>query len=246
MPVIVVLTVLIQGCFIYHVFKTGRPYWWAFVILSFPVLGCVVYYFVEIFPHSREHRAAHRAARNIARSIAPDRELQRRAEELRICGSVDNKVALAEECVRSGLYADAVSLYESCQSGIHASDPKILLRLAEAQVLDGQLKPAATTLNRLKSTHAAYKPHEVRLLEARLAEAAGDDSTAMLQYELLAQEAVGVEAKVRYGLLLRKLGFLRQSEMVLTEVLQHAKRFPEIPETEREWVEVARAGISAP
>jgi hypothetical protein len=237
---------VIQGCFIYHVFKTGRPYWWAFVILSFPVLGCVVYYFVEIFPHSREHRAARRATRNIARSIAPDRELRRRAEELQICGSVDNKVALAEECVRSGMYADAVSLYESCLSGIHAGDPKILLRLGEAQLLDGQFEWAAASLRKLKSTHASYKPHEVRLLEARLTEAAGDDRAAMLQYELLAQEAVGVEAKVRYGLLLRKLGFLRQSEMILAEVLQHAKRFPDIPESEREWVELARASISAP
>jgi len=25
-----------------HVFKTGRPYWWAFVILGFPVLCCII------------------------------------------------------------------------------------------------------------------------------------------------------------------------------------------------------------
>ena len=27
MPLIAALTLIIQGCFIYHVFKTGRPYW---------------------------------------------------------------------------------------------------------------------------------------------------------------------------------------------------------------------------
>ena len=66
MPLII-LTVIVQGCFIFHVFKTGRPYWWAYVILGFPVLGCVVYYFVEVFPNSREHRAANRAARGLER-----------------------------------------------------------------------------------------------------------------------------------------------------------------------------------
>jgi len=28
MPLIF-LTVIVQACFIFHVFKTGRPYWWA-------------------------------------------------------------------------------------------------------------------------------------------------------------------------------------------------------------------------
>jgi hypothetical protein len=38
MPLLI-LTVIIQACFIFHVFKTGRPYWWAYVILGFPVAG---------------------------------------------------------------------------------------------------------------------------------------------------------------------------------------------------------------
>ena len=68
---LVILTVIVQACFIFHVFKTGRPYWWAYVILGFPVLGCVIYYFVEVFPGSREHYAANRASREIARDPRP-------------------------------------------------------------------------------------------------------------------------------------------------------------------------------
>ena len=75
MPLII-LTLIIQCCFIYHVFKTGRPYWWALVILSFPMVGCIVYYFVEVFLGSREHRAANRAGRDIARALNPDKELK--------------------------------------------------------------------------------------------------------------------------------------------------------------------------
>ena len=40
MPIfLAAITVVIQACFIYHVFKTRHPYWWAFIILSFPVIG---------------------------------------------------------------------------------------------------------------------------------------------------------------------------------------------------------------
>src|SRR4051794_888087 len=114
MPVIGAVVVLIQFCFAFHALKTGRPYWWLFVIMAFPVMGCVIYYFVEVFPGSKEHRKAHRTARAIAKALQPDADLKRRAEELEICGSVDNKRALAEECVSHQMYSEAVKLYESC------------------------------------------------------------------------------------------------------------------------------------
>jgi len=50
MPIIGAIVVLIQFCFAFHVLKTGRPYWWLFVVMAFPVMGCIIYYFVEVFP----------------------------------------------------------------------------------------------------------------------------------------------------------------------------------------------------
>jgi hypothetical protein len=52
-----------------HAVRTGRPYYWALIILSFPVIGCVAYYFLEVFPNSREHRSARRAAAGLARAL---------------------------------------------------------------------------------------------------------------------------------------------------------------------------------
>ena len=98
MPILIILTVAVQAFFIFHVIRTNRPYWWAFVILSFPLGGSLIYYLVEIFPNSRQHRSARKTVKNIVRSIQPDAELERRAEELEICGSMDNKLALARAC----------------------------------------------------------------------------------------------------------------------------------------------------
>ena len=71
MPLIGAIVVLIQFCFAFHVLKTGRPYWWIFIIMGFPVMGCIIYYFIEVFPGSREHRQANKAVRNIARACSP-------------------------------------------------------------------------------------------------------------------------------------------------------------------------------
>ena len=59
-------------------------------------LAYLIYYFVEVFPGSREQRRAAKAARAIARVLEPDAELKKRVADLEVCGSVDNRMALAE------------------------------------------------------------------------------------------------------------------------------------------------------
>jgi len=112
MPIIGAVVLIIQFCFAYHALKTGRPYWWIFVIMAFPVAGCTIYYFVEVFPGSRQHRSANKAAHAFARALQPDADLKKRAEELEVCGSVDNKLALATECMGHQMYVEAMRLYE--------------------------------------------------------------------------------------------------------------------------------------
>ena len=47
MPLLGLVVLIIQICFAYHALKSGRPYWWLFVIMAFPVVGCLLYYFID-------------------------------------------------------------------------------------------------------------------------------------------------------------------------------------------------------
>ncbi|HEY4638006.1 MAG TPA: hypothetical protein VIH23_07050, partial [Burkholderiales bacterium] len=103
MPVIGAVVLFIQLCFAYHALRTGRPYWWLFIIMAFPVIGCVLYYFVEVFPASRESRSAEKAVRSIVKAFDPEKDLRARVADVEACGSVDNRVALARECFDRGM-----------------------------------------------------------------------------------------------------------------------------------------------
>jgi hypothetical protein len=61
MPLVGGLVLAIQLCFAYHALKTGRAYWWLFVIMGFPVMGCVLYYLSRC--SRRRARAAARRRR---------------------------------------------------------------------------------------------------------------------------------------------------------------------------------------
>ena len=244
MPILGAIVVVIQLCFAYHVFKTGRPYWWIFVIMAFPVMGCLIYYFVEVFPGSREHRSANKAARTLVRVLQPDADLKRRAEELEICGSVDNKISMAAECMNHQMYVEAAKLYESCLNGAYASDGVILFGLAQALVESGDWHKASATIARLKADAPKVKPLEVRLLEARIAEGRGDNDAALAQYRELVPAFVGLEARYRYGSLLLRLGKTEAAMEMFNEVVKHARRFASSIEDEERWAEAAKQAIT--
>lgn len=244
MPVVIALTVLIQACFIVHVFRTGRPYWWAFLILSTPVLGCVVYYFVEVFPGSREHRSANRLARDVTRSLNPTKELNRRLEALEVSPTVVNKIAAAKEYMQCGGFDKAAALYESALEGVHASDPDLLLGLAAAQRELGTYREVLRTLDRLEAADATFHRNDAQLLRARAHEGLGENDAALAIYEQLVPVFVGLEARYRQAALLARIGHETQARHVFRELVDHSRRHNVTLDAERRWVDAAMRALA--
>ena len=240
MPIILAaLTLALQIYFIVHVFRTGRPYWWAFVILSAPVIGALFYYFLEVYPGSKEERDAHKLAKKVVKSFKPDETLKKRAAELETCGSVDNKVALAEECCRAGMYEEAVRLYQSALQGPYAKDSHIRYQLINALLDNGSASQARGLIADIRADDPAFRKTELSLLEARALEGVGDAPGAVAIYEKLVPDSVGLETRTRYGLLLKEMGHTRQAQGVFADVVTHANRFKIQHAEERAWLEAA-------
>jgi hypothetical protein len=246
MPILIGITVLIQFCFAFHALKTGRPCWWIFVIMSFPVMGCVIYYFVEVFPGSREHRSAHKAVRKIAKALQPDADLKRRIEELEVCGSTDNVIAVAQECMNHQMFDEAMRLYENCLSGAFSNDSTLLYGLLRATVEAKEWDKAESALDKLRKAAPKHHPNEVALLEARILDGRGATDAALAAYRELLPVFVGLEARYRYGNLLSRLGQHEAALHVFNDLVAHAKRFTSAIEDERQWVDAARQAIAGP
>ena len=243
MPLLLALTAVIQALFVYHVYRTGRAYWWAVVILTLPLVGCMLYYALVVFPNSSEHRSARRAAIQVARAFNPSGELQRRLEALAVCPSVANRIAAADEFMRCGVFGEAVRLYQETLVGPHSDDPGLLLGLARAHVNNGTFAEARGVLQQLRKTDHRYRPDEAQLLYARTLEGLGESQQALAEYEALAPVYVGLEAKCRYAMLLKQLGFSLQAASVFTEMLEHARRFRVNMDSERPWIDAARRHV---
>ena len=244
MPIVGALVLLIQFCFAYHVLRTGRPYWWMFIIMAFPVFGCLIYFLVEVMPGSRSERNLKKFGNDIAKAINPDRDMKRHAEELAICGSVENKLKLAGECVERGMFDEAIQLYESAREGQYLHAPDLLHGLARARFFNGEHAAARQLLTELKEHAPRYYAQEVALMAARAAARAGDRGTALREIEGLLDTFVGLEARYRYAELLYEDGQPSRAQAELERVVDHARRF-RVSAEERAWERLARQGLAS-
>jgi len=240
MPLVLALNVFIQLCFVVHVYRSGAPRYWVFVILAFPVAGCAAYYFLEVFPRSREAFTVRRAARNLARTFDPHKDLRARMDEVEVCGSIDNRVALAEECLANGLAGEAVTLYRSTLAGAYESDPHLRLGLARALVEHAAWDAAADAVEGLRRDHPCHKPNDTRLLHARVLEGRGETEAALAEYRELAPAFVGLEARCRYGQLLERLQRRDEARSAFDAAVTQAKRNASPVAAEARWAKLAR------
>ena len=236
-----ILMGIIQFSFAFHAVKTGRGAMWVTIIIVFPVIGCLAYYFMEVFPQTREERALKKRVRDIARALNPDAELQRRTEEVAANASVENRSALGDECLEKGMFEEAIRIYEGCLEGAHANDPRILFSCARAFFYNGNHRQAEEVLARLEKSHPKFRRDEVLLLRARVLHAVGDKDGAVAIYEQLRERFVGFEAKYRYGMLLKELGRGAEAEKLFGLISANARR--SALESEQEWVKLARVEL---
>jgi hypothetical protein len=234
---LVIFLAIIQFSFAFHALKSGKGPMWIMIIMAFPVVGCLAYYFMEVFPGTREERTLRRQIHDISKALNPDGELKRRTEAVEISASVDNRAILADECLEKGMFDEAIRLYEGCLEGIHANDARILFSCARAWFYNKGYRQAEEILGRLKKAHPNYRRDEAQLLEARVLEDLGDTDRAVPIYEALRTTYVGFEAKYRYGLMLKRLGREREARELLGYITQHARR--SALQSEQEWVKLA-------
>src|SRR3954470_22445332 len=159
---------------IVHCIRTGRNTIWVWVLLSLPLVGSAVYFFVEIFPELRNSRASRRAMRGLRSTLDPEGGLRRAENEMKVSGNVASRQRYADELVRLGRAAEALPIYQNCLTGVFADDPKLLLGYAHARFAAGDAAGTRETLDELIRKNPDFKSPDGHLLYARALQAEGN------------------------------------------------------------------------
>lgn len=137
MPAFGGLLLLVQIACAVRVVRTGRPYYWIYIVVFVPVVGMAAYLIAEFLPDLMGSRTARYAASGVGRAIDPGRGLREALRRAQMTPTIENKAALAEEYLCAGQPGNAAALYRETLTGIHATDPTMMLGLARALFAPG-------------------------------------------------------------------------------------------------------------
>lgn len=235
--------VLYAGC-IFHAIKTGRINYWLFILIFLPGLGSIAYLLLEVLPEIRSSRTARRAVTGLGEALDPNRGLRESAESLEVADTADNRRRLAEERMKRGQWKEAEALYRAALVGPLAGDPALLIGLSKALYGREDYRGALDALGQLYRENPDYESREARLIQARALEGAGQTQEAAEAYRALIGYALGPEAQVRYGLMLKKLGDTQRAKEAFTEAVRTYGRRPgRLEADERAWLAEAERNL---
>lgn len=230
--------VIFQIICIVHAVRT-RNTGWIWIILFFPFIGCIVYLATEV-------RGVGRGGRKLAGQIVdvalPTRKLEALRAQLEHAPTVENRLALAEECVRHKRYDEALELYAT--SGVHKDDPEILKRRAAVQFEMGKPADAKATLEHLFEIKPRERTAAMRLLYARVIETEGDAAATVAAFEAALPGALGDEARCRHAGALAQAGRHDDAIALYTRIVKDSAHSDSRYRREnREWIQTAKAKL---
>jgi len=238
------LTFAVQIGLIVHVLRTGRPIFWAFVLFFAPMIGSLVYFFVELLPELSGNPRARTAVKGLRKSLNPNADIRKLQKQYQLSGSVDAERHLADELIAAGRFEEAIEHYRDALKGMYENDPNLLLGLAEAQFGNGDYEGSKLTLERLAAENPSFKSATGHLLYARALENCGAVDDALEEYAAVNVYFAGAEAKCRFATLLEKEGQRERALELFQDIVDSAELAPRhYRRAQSQWIARAKDGV---
>ena len=187
-PILSFMWMAVNLYFIVHAIKTGRPYYWIWIIFVMPVLGAAAYFLVEMRPNLRSIDWS-----NLRwRFASPQTRISILGEEANASPTVKNRTRLAREYESQEQWALAAAAYRECLTGVFDNDPRLLICLASALLEQGEQSEAHDIACKIPPQRDFKLEDDRKLALFRSQSAIGKSEDAIAGLEELASRKSGL------------------------------------------------------
>lgn len=234
------IILLLQIALVVHVIRTGRPYWWIWIILFFPAVGMLVYGVVEILPELQRGRSFSLG------SLFKTRK--RRIRELKTLltetDTVETRMELAAELSALKRFEEAYTVLVECLTGVFRDDPHVLLEVARVQLEMGIGPQALKTLNSVQVDRDKWMEKKRDLLKGWAFYLQGQLPEAEAILQSLSVSYPGEEARYRLGLVLLAGGKKAEAKVLFQDIVtKFRKAGATWRRAERPWYKLAKGKL---
>ena len=167
------LILALQAYCFYHCFSSKNPYYWFFVILFLPVIGCAVYLFMNVI----RKKDVETLQKELTAVINPTKKIKDLENKLKFSDTFESKVALADAYLENKMYPEAIVQYKASLINMFQNDFYVLSKLQEAYYFSSDFKKSLEYAKRIED-QPKFKKSKASFLYALALEKEGDVATA--------------------------------------------------------------------
>lgn len=226
---------IFQIALVIHVYRTGRPYWWTWILFMAPLIGGLAYVVVELLPDFR-------SPDGLLHSLKPRKwriaDLRERLDESE---TVTNRLALAEELFAAEETVEAHAVAHECLKGVFRDDPRTLVDVARYKIALGQYVDAYAILSKVDTTGNRILGLELQVLRGDCLTAMERFEDAEVAYQSVAERFIGEAPRMGLSAIRERTGRHEEAIALWKEVLKKfRKASPAWRRTERKWYKLAK------
>lgn len=218
------LHVLVAIFFAIHAYRSGQNMYWLFILLAFPLLGSIVYFFVVYLPSTRIESGAKKVVAIASKVLDPTRELREAKAAFEYTPSAQNQVRLASALFQAGFAEEAAANYEAClKKSLFSEDPEIHFGAALALVECQQYEKAISHLEFILGNIPSYRAEPQELLLARALAGAGRNDQAKARFDAALHHFNSFNTRAEYAIWAVKIGDQATADRLRAEI-EEAKK----------------------
>lgn len=231
------VAMVVQVACLVHVVRTGRPFWWFWIIMGFPLLGAAAYVIFEVRPSwgrldwpSFLWRFKNAAAR-----------IRLRETQFEASPSVTSRMALAAELHAHQQFDRECEVLAAGLVGPFRNDTTLLLKLAEAHLSIGRTSEVESCLEKCTEKLRSDEEIKIRLLQARSLSLKGQFADAEAVFRELTSRRRSEATRFYHAESLWRAGREAESRELLNDICKQYRRGTIVwRKQEREWFLAAR------
>ena len=192
--------IIIAIFFAIHAVRTGQNNYWLFILLAFPFLGSVVYFFAIFLPSSRLQRHARQLASSAVKALDPTREVREAQAAYDYSPTAQHEIRLAQAQLAVGNAQQSLRHFEAAMKGPFATDQDIRWGAAQAAYHAGEPRTALQYLKTIAQTDVHYRAEPVGLLIAKSYAMLGDQEMARKSFDFVREQSGGFDVIAEYAI----------------------------------------------
>jgi hypothetical protein len=220
-----VLHLAIAIFFAVHALRTGRHYLWLMILLSFPLIGSAIYFFMEYLPEMRYSRTGRKVLKAVSGAVDPNRAIREAQLEFERSPTAASRAKLADALSGAGRYPEAIDHYNECAKGAYANDLRFVRGLASTYLLAERWADARVTYERLFAIGSDVRQPDDDLgyayALAQLGDMGADDA-----FKHAVSTSNGPVARCRYAQYLDGVGRAHEARELYETVVKEGRLAP--------------------